>query len=81
MRAIIYVIFLSMLKVLVSTQTLEDVIVHQQNLPTGACDLLVVSPTGANEGRYILIWCLMNQISLLQILKEVPSGLTMLESF
>ena len=70
-----------MLKVLVSTQTLEYVAVHQQNLPTEACDLLVVSPTGVNEGRDILIWCIMDQISLLQILKEVPSGLTILESF
>ena len=53
MRTVI--MFIAMLKMLVSAQTLEDSILHQQNLPKEDCDSLVVSPTETNEGRASLV--------------------------
>ena len=47
MRAII--MFLSLLKVLVLAQALEDSIMRQQNLPKD-CDSMVVSPSETDEG-------------------------------
>ena len=53
MRAII--MFLSMLKMLVSVKTLEHSILQKQKLPKEDCDLLVVSPMEADEGRASLV--------------------------
>ena len=69
-----------MFKVLVWAQTLENSILQHRNLPKEECDSMVVSPTGTNEGKKILTQHIIFEISLFQILVEVPSSLIILEN-